>query len=138
MDGAIHRVGGDDIMKELDVIRTQKGGCPTGFAVATSAGNLNAKWVFHAVGPIYSKKARDSELLSSAYRSCMKLAKEKGCSSIAFPSLSTGIYGYPIELAAPIAIRTVSHGLKNSTLAKATFVLFDTRTFNAFCEALNL
>lgn len=136
VDGAIHRAGGSGIMKELDVIRSREGGCPTGSAVATTAGRLKAKWVFHAVGPVYSDKPEDAELLASAYGTCMKLANEKECASIAFPSISTGVYGYPLDKAAPIAIGAVSKALKDSTVKRATFILFDAHTFEAYEKAL--
>ena len=138
VDGAIHRAGGRSIMEELDAIRAKEGGCPTGSAVATGAGSLKAKWVFHAVGPVYSGKPRDAELLSSAYGACMSLAREKGCASIAFPSISTGVYGYPVGEAAPHAIRTVSEALKDSPVRLVVFVLFDVGTFDAFAEALEI
>ncbi|MHC4606445.1 MAG: O-acetyl-ADP-ribose deacetylase [Planctomycetota bacterium] len=136
VDGAIHRAGGPSIMKELDGIRAKEGGCPTGSAVATAAGNLPAKWVFHAVGPVYSGKPEDAKLLASAYGTCMRLAKEKGCASIAFPSISTGVYGYPPGEAAPVAIRAVEEALKDSPVKRATFVLFDEKTLAAYAEAL--
>ena len=136
VDGAIHRAGGPSIMAELDGIRAQNGGCPTGSAVATGAGNLDAKWVFHAVGPVYSDGPRDALLLSSAYATCMGLAKEKECTSIAFPSISTGVYGYPLEKAAPVAIETIRQALEGSPVKTVRFVLFDDDTFDAFQKAL--
>ncbi|TMD51288.1 MAG: RNase III inhibitor, partial [Chloroflexi bacterium] len=95
VDGAIHRAGGPGIMEECRKI----GGCPTGSAVATTAGRLPAKYVFHAVGPMYSGSPDDERLLASAYQTCLDLAEKHQVKSIAFPSLSTGIYGYPLELA---------------------------------------
>ena len=130
VDGAIHRAGGPQIMMELRAYK----GCPTGSAVATGAGRLKAKWVFHAVGPVYRESRRDAELLAGAYRACMKLAAEKGARTIAFPSISTGVYGYPVDEAAPIAIRTVGEHLES--VDRATFVLFDERTHGAFQRAL--
>src|SRR5438270_13270078 len=103
VDGAIHRAGGPSIMTECDKI----GGCPTGSAVATTAGRLKARYVYHAVGPIYSGRSEDAQLLASAYQSCLNLAEQHRVKSIAFPSLSTGVYGYPLEEAAPIALRTI-------------------------------
>lgn len=133
VDGAIHRAGGPGIMQECRKI----GGCPTGSAVATSAGRLPAKYVFHAVGPIYSGSAEDERLLASAYQSCLKLAEQFQVKSIAFPSLSTGVYGYPLHLAAPIALRTVIEHLKGQTgLQEAQFVLFGPDSFHAFEKAL--
>src|SRR5512141_1066692 len=103
VDGAIHRAGGPAIMRELDAIRARTGGCPTGSAVATGAGNLPAKYVFHAVGPIYRDgKHGEPELLASCYRTCLALAEERNVASISFPSISTGVYGYPLREAAPI------------------------------------
>ncbi len=103
VDGAIHRAGGPSIMAECRKI----GRCPTGQAVITVAGKLKTKWVIHAVGPIYASLPTDKTELASAYRESMMRAKEAGARSIAFPSLSTGAYGYPIKEAAPIAMRTV-------------------------------
>src|SRR5579864_2536649 len=105
VDGAIHRAGGPSIMRELDQIRAKAGGCPTGSAVVTAAGQLPARFVFHAVGPVYRDgKHGEPDLLASCYRTCLKLAEERGIATIAFPSISTGIYGYPIRDAAPIAL----------------------------------
>src|SRR5213078_3677122 len=98
VDGAIHRVGGPSIMEELRVIRSRMGHCATGSAVVTAAGALPAKWVFHAVGPIYrGGDAGEPELLASCYRTCLNMAFEYQASSISFPSISTGAYGYPID-----------------------------------------
>jgi O-acetyl-ADP-ribose deacetylase (regulator of RNase III) len=133
VDGAIHRAGGSSIMEECRKI----GGCPTGSAVATKAGRLPAKYVFHAVGPIYSGREEDARLLASAYKSCLDLAEQYQVKSIAFPSLSTGIYGYPLELAAPIALRTViEHIQKPTSLQQVMFVLFGDQSFKAFEKAL--
>jgi O-acetyl-ADP-ribose deacetylase (regulator of RNase III) len=139
VDGAIHRAGGPSIMRELDAIRTRLGGCPTGGAVATTAGSLMASFVFHAVGPVYQGgSAGEAELLASAYRSCMRLARERQVKRIAFPSISTGIYGYPLHEAAPIALRTVAEelGAAESAVLEATFVLFDATTLHAYAQAL--
>src|SRR5437588_4572299 len=111
VDGAIHRAGGPTIMAECRKI----GGCPTGSAVATTAGRLKAKYVFHAVGPIYHGRDEDARLLASAYQSCLNLAEQYKVKSIAFPSLSTGVYGYPLDEAAPIALRTVIEHIKKPT-----------------------
>jgi O-acetyl-ADP-ribose deacetylase (regulator of RNase III) len=133
VDGAIHRAGGPSIMAECRKI----GGCPTGSAVATTAGNLPAKYVFHAVGPIYSGSSEDERLLRSAYQSCLNLAEQYKIESIAFPSLSTGVYGYPLELAAPIALRTIiEHINKPTSLKQVTVVLFGDRAYQAFEKAL--
>ena len=135
VDGAIHRAGGPRIMEECRRI----GGCPTGSAVATTAGNLRAKHVFHAVGPVYSGRPEDARLLASAYASCLRLAGQYAISSIAFPSLSTGVYGYPLDEAAPIALRTVIEHIQHPTnLKQVTFVLFGQDAYDAFTRALEL
>ena len=109
VDGAIHRAGGSAIMRELDEIRIRIGGCDTGSAVATGAGRLPAKYVIHAVGPRY-RDGRHGEpaQLVSCYTTALRLAAERDVHSISFPSISTGIYGYPIQEAAPLALRTVA------------------------------
>ena len=133
VDGAIHRAGGPGIMAEC----RQIGGCPTGSAVATTAGNLPAKYVFHAVGPVYDGTAEDARLLASAYASCLRLAEQKQIASIAFPSLSTGVYGYPLHEAAPIALKTVIDHIKQPTSLKTViFVLYGDRAYGAFEKAL--
>jgi O-acetyl-ADP-ribose deacetylase (regulator of RNase III) len=132
VDGAIHRAGGPSLMKELDVIRQRNGGCPTGSAVATHAGRLAATWVFHAVGPIYQSAHNSGPLLASAYEACMRLGTEKQITSIAFPSLSTGVYGYPLDEAAPIALETIRSCLPSCSISLVTFVLFDRRSFKAY------
>ena len=133
VDGAIHRAGGPTIMAECRKI----GGCPTGSAVATSAGRLPAKYVFHSVGPIYDGTDEDERLLRSAYQTCLDLAEQYQVRSIAFPSLSTGIYGYPLELAAPIALRTiVEHIKKPTSLEQVVIVLFGEASYKAHEQAL--
>ncbi len=133
VDGAIHRAGGPSIMEECRKI----GRCPTGSAVATGAGRLKATYVFHAVGPIYNGTAEDARLLASAYQACLNLAEQKQIESIAFPSLSTGAYGYPLDEAAPIALKTViDHIQQPTSLKQITFVLFGDRAYNAFEKAL--
>lgn len=108
VDGAIHRAGGNQIMRELDEIRGRIGRCETGSAVVTGAGRLPAKYVIHAVGPRYRDgKHGEPEQLESCYRTALQLAAERDVHTISFPSISTGIYGYPIEEAAGIALRTV-------------------------------
>ena len=107
VDGAIHRAGGSQIMRELDEIRARIGRCETGSAVVTGPGNLPAKYVIHAVGPRYRDgKQGEPEQLESCYRTALQLAAERDVHTISFPSISTGIYGYPIEEAAAIAVRT--------------------------------
>jgi O-acetyl-ADP-ribose deacetylase (regulator of RNase III) len=139
VDGAIHRAGGPAIMKELDQIRAAIGHCPPGSAVSTSAGRLPARWVFHAVRPIYrAGHSEQSGVLASCYRTCLRLADERGVQSITFPSISTGVYGYPVDEAAPIAIGAVADYLSAGagSVKEATFVLFDERTFTAYEQAL--
>jgi O-acetyl-ADP-ribose deacetylase (regulator of RNase III) len=134
VDGAIHRAGGPSIMSEL---KTKYKGCPTGSAVITSGGNLKAKFVIHAVGPRYSGSPKDAELLSGAYRKSLELCTQNKISSIAFPSISTGVYGYPVEEASRIALKTVMDYLKDHPEIKLVrFVLFDSNTCRVYEEAL--
>jgi O-acetyl-ADP-ribose deacetylase (regulator of RNase III) len=134
VDGAIHRAGGPSLMAEL---RAKYKGCPTGSAVITSAGNLKAKYVIHAVGPRYSGSSKDPEFLSNAYRKSLELCTQNKISSVAFPSISTGIYGYPVEEASRIALKTVIDYLKNHPEIKLVqFVLFDSNTNRVYEEAL--
>jgi len=134
VDGAIHRAGGPEIMEECRII----GGCPTGSAVITGAGELRARYVIHAVGPIYKDgKHREEEFLSGAYRKSLELAREKGLKTIAFPSISTGAYGYPIEKAATVALKAAMDFLRNQADIKLVrFVLFSDRDFNVYKETL--
>ncbi len=114
VDGAIHRAGGPEVMRELREVADRIGGhCETGQAVVTGAGRLPAKYVFHAVGPRYRDgKHGEAELLKSCYETCLRLAEERDVKTISFPSISTGIYGYPIEEAAAIALQTVIDWLR--------------------------
>jgi O-acetyl-ADP-ribose deacetylase len=139
VDGAIHRAGGPAIMRELDAIRAHSGGCPTGSAVVTSAGNLPAKYVFHAVGPVYRDgRHGEAELLASCYRTSLELAEENGVETISFPAISTGIYGYPLAQAAKIALREVVAHLERADIKvrRAIFVLFGKNACEAFVKAL--
>jgi O-acetyl-ADP-ribose deacetylase (regulator of RNase III) len=133
VDGAIHRVGGPQILAECRRLRatTLPDGLPTGQAVATTAGDLPARWVIHTVGPVFSGSARDAELLASAHRSSLALARDLGARSVALPAISTGIYGYPVELAAPIALAEADAVAD----LEVTFVLFDRGTLAAFRAA---
>ncbi|MEM1994087.1 MAG: O-acetyl-ADP-ribose deacetylase [Nitrososphaerales archaeon] len=128
VDGAIHRKGGPSILEECKKIRATQypKGLPTGKAVITNAGRLKAKYVIHTVGPIWSGGDRGkAELLAEAYRSCLELASSKGIKSIAFPSISTGAYGYPISKASRVALETVKDFLiKEHTINEVVFVLF--------------
>ena len=140
VDGAIHRAGGPSIMRELDQIRAQSGGCPTGSAVATGAGNLPARFVFHAVGPVYRDgRHHEAELLASCHRTCLALAEERDLRVVTFPAISTGVYGYPVELAAPIALATARAHLERSDthVREILFVLYDRATCDAFARALS-
>jgi O-acetyl-ADP-ribose deacetylase (regulator of RNase III) len=135
VDGAIHGAGGPSLMSEL---RAKYKGCPTGSAIITRGGNLKAKYVIHAVGPRYSGSHKDPELLSGAYRKSLELCTQNNIASIAFPSISTGIYGYPVEEASRIALKTVMDYLKDHPEIKLVrFVLFDSKTFNVYKETLN-
>lgn len=134
VDGAIHRKGGPSIAEEARKI----GRCPTGKAVVTGAGNLKARYVIHAVGPIYRDgKSGEAELLASAYREALKRAEELKLNSIAFPSLSTGAYGYPLEEAAPIALRTILSFLQDHEYPRLVrMVLWGEAAFSAYRKAL--
>ncbi len=134
VDGAINRAGGPKIQEEARKI----GHCPTGQAVITTGGNLKAKFVIHAVGPIYRDGHHgEPELLASAYRECLKVASARGIKSLAFPSLSTGVYGYPVPDAARVALKTVKEYLKeHPEIELVRFVLFGHPTFTAFTAAL--
>ncbi len=136
VDGAIHRAAGPTLMEETRV--KCPNGCPTGSAVATSAGRLAAKFVFHAVGPIWrGGVAGEADLLVSAYRRCLELAVEHACRSIAFPALSTGAYGYPMDLAAERSLSAVREFLLVQQQPEVVrFVLFDGGSFGAFARTL--
>ncbi|GAB4545932.1 MAG: O-acetyl-ADP-ribose deacetylase [Thermodesulfovibrionia bacterium] len=134
VDGAIHRAGGPRILEECIKI----GGCETGEAVITTGGNLKARYVIHTVGPIYRDGEHDEpELLERCYRNSLKLASSKGIRSIAFPSISTGAYGYPMEEAAEIALRTVIDYLKeHDDIELIRFVLFGKKAYEVYEEKL--
>jgi O-acetyl-ADP-ribose deacetylase len=139
VDGAIHRAGGAAIMRELDAIRAAQGGCPTGSAVATGAGNLPAKYVFHAVGPVYRDgRHGEPELLAACYRTCMTLADERAVRTISFPAISTGVYGYPQKEAAEIALREVRRHLErpDTTVEQVIFVLFGQAAYDVYRDML--
>ncbi len=139
VDGAIHRAGGPAIMRELDLIRRDAGGCVTGSAVSTTAGSLPARWVFHAVGPVYSGgRRREAELLASCYRTCLEMAEERRAGVISFPSISTGAYRYPMTEAARVAVDVVVSHLEREETAvrEVIFVLFDRAAYDAYAEAL--
>jgi O-acetyl-ADP-ribose deacetylase len=135
VDGAIHRAGGPEIMRELDEIRASIGRCDTGNAVVTQAGRLPAKYVFHAVGPVYRDGQHgEPALLEACYFNCLRLAVEHDVKTISFPSISTGVYGYPIEEAAEIAVRTVATWLREHTdpVRAAKLVQFSERDHDVY------
>lgn len=136
VDGAIHRKGGPAILDECRKLRASRfgGGLPTGYAVATTAGELPAGAVIHTVGPVYSKSEDRSELLASCYRESLRVADELGARTVAFPAVSAGIYGWPMDDAARIAVRTVLG--TPSQVREARFVLFTQDAYAAFERAL--
>ena len=140
VDGAIHRAGGPAILAECKQIVTRQGRLPTGQAVITTAGNIKAKNVIHTVGPIWhGGKSGEAELLASAYRESLKLAAANLLTSISFPSISTGAYGYPVAEAAKIALKTVASFLQenDTSLKEVVFILFDLRTLEVYSSALS-
>ena len=133
VDGAIHRAGGPEIMAECRRI----GGCPTGEARITTAGRLKAKKVIHAVGPVYRGGERDAELLAGAYRSSLELAGEHGLKSVAFPSISTGAYGYPMREAARVALKTATDYMReHPEIEEVRFVLFGRQAYETYEQVL--
>ncbi|XUW99400.1 MAG: O-acetyl-ADP-ribose deacetylase [Dehalogenimonas sp.] len=139
VDGAIHRAGGPDIHVACHEIIQKQGPLPPGKAVVTTGGNLPAKCVIHTVGPIwYGGKNHEAETLASAYNESLKLAAANNLESIAFPSLSTGAYHYPVDQAAKIALKTVADYLKSNktSLKEVRFVLYDTKTCDVYARAL--
>ncbi|MER6570614.1 O-acetyl-ADP-ribose deacetylase [Streptomyces sp. NPDC001093] len=133
VDGAIHRRGGPAILQECRALRASRygKGLPTGQAVATTAGELDARWVIHTVGPVYSQSEDRSGLLASCYRESLKVADELGARTVAFPAVSTGVYRWPMEDAARIAVNTVRN-TPTSSVEEVCFVLFDERAYDAF------
>lgn len=138
VDGAIHRSGGPSLMEETQ--RRYPLGCPTGDAVATTAGKLPAKWVFHAVGPVWRGGHRgEPELLRSAYCRCLELARQHDCHTVAFPALSTGAYRYPFDLAAEHSLTAIRQFFLDSPDEPALHVrvvLFDAGAYAAFARVL--
>jgi O-acetyl-ADP-ribose deacetylase len=136
VDGAIHRKGGPAILDECRQLRAEQygGGLPTGQAAATTAGNLKARWVIHTVGPVYAKSQDRSDLLASCHTESLRVADELGAVTIAFPAISTGVYGYPVDEAAPVAIGAVTNA--DTNVSEVRFVLFDELTHSAFERAL--
>jgi O-acetyl-ADP-ribose deacetylase len=134
VDGAIHRAGGPSILEECRriIAKLPANELPTGQAVATGAGNLRARWVIHTVGPVYGA-TRAEELLRSCHLESLRVAEELGAMSVAFPAISTGIYGYPVEEAAPVALQAISEA--NTNVEDVRLVLFDTPSLETFQQA---
>ncbi len=137
VDGAIHRRGGPAILEECRRLRSEHlpDGLPTGHAVATNAGRLPARWVIHTVGPVYAKGDDRSHLLASCHTESLRVADELGATTVAFPAISCGIYGYPLHLAAPVALAAVRSA--DTDVAEVRFVLYDDTALAAFEEALH-
>lgn len=135
VDGAIHRRGGPDILAECRQLRSTSlpDGLPTGQAVATTAGKLPAQHVIHTVGPVYAKSEDRSDLLASAYRESLRVADELGARSVAFPAISAGVYGWPMDDAARIAVETVES--TRTAVEEVRFVLFGDDAYEAFTRA---
>jgi len=132
VDGAIHRAGGPEIVAEC----RQLGGCDTGDAKATTAGRLPARYVIHTVGPVWREgEAGEAELLASCHRRALEVAAELGCTSVAFPAISTGVYGYPVELAAPVAVAAAREA-QRPPVELVRFVLFSQGYLDAFSRAV--
>ena len=138
VDGAIHRAGGPAILEECRKIVARQGRCETGHAVITTGGNLPAKFVIHTVGPVWhGGNSNEVKLLESAYLNSLKLALENGLETIAFPNISTGIYGFPKEKAAEIAVKTVTQFLLgNDQIRQAYFVCFDQENYQLYNQLL--
>ncbi|HHY69100.1 MAG TPA: O-acetyl-ADP-ribose deacetylase [Firmicutes bacterium] len=137
VDGAIHRAAGPELLEECRKI----GGCETGKAVITKGYNLPAEYVIHTVGPVWRGGSHgEAELLASCYKESLKVAVERGIRTIAFPSISTGAYGYPVELAAPIAVNTVAEfvdSASSSSIEEVRFVCFDEKTYEIYRRELD-
>lgn len=134
VDGAIHRAAGPDLLEACRKLN----GCATGDAKATPGFRLPAKWVFHAVGPVWSGGSRnEDQLLAGCYQRCLELAREHGVRSIAFPAISTGVYSFPPERAARIAVRTVRNNVSESGVEQVQFVCFDPETMRIYQHLLS-
>ncbi len=140
VDGAIHRAGGPEILEACRKIVARQGSCPTGEAVITTAGKLPAKFVIHTVGPVWhGGQNGEPELLANCYRNALQLAVENGCKTVAFPNISTGVYGYPKEQAATVAVETVRAFLEKTTaIEQVVFVCFDAENFSLVQKQLQL
>lgn len=138
VDGAIHRKGGKAILEACMVIRNNQGGCKTGAAVITPAGNLPAKYVIHTVGPVWNGESEKKNiLLANCYHNSLTLAVENGIKVIAFPNISTGIYHFPKDKAAEIAIASVNNFAEKEKIEKVIFVCFDDENYQLYEEKLN-
>ena len=138
VDGAIHRAGGPAILEACKEIRARQGKCSPGEAVITTAGNLPAKYVIHTVGPIWQGgEADEPQILASCYHNSLQLALTYNCKTIAFPNISTGVYGYPKDKAAVIAVNTVTAFLKENIMPEQViFVVFDAENYNLYDQLL--
>lgn len=138
VDGAIHRAGGPVIKEECKKIVAEHGRLPAGQAVITTGGNLKARYVIHTVGPVWRGGAKNEpETLTSAYRESLNVAAKNGLKTVSFPSISTGVYGYPIDKAAKVALEKVAEFLsQEANLEEVVFVLFDSRTFEAYSRVM--
>jgi len=138
VDGAIHRAGGPAILEECKLIRSKQGGCATGEAVITTAGNMPSKFVIHTVGPVWNGGAKNEEiLLANCYTNSLLLAEKHQLSSISFPNISTGIYHFPKPLAAEIAVKTVQEfSVKASFIKEVVFVCFDEENYRLYQQLL--
>lgn len=138
VDGAIHKAGGKQILEECIAIRNKQGGCNTGEAVITTGGLLKAKFVIHTVGPIWhGGNNEEDKLLSNCYINCLKLAEENHIRIIAFPNISTGVYGFPKERAADIAVKTVKNYLdENESIEKVIFVCFNEENYELYSRLI--
>ncbi|MEV7124721.1 O-acetyl-ADP-ribose deacetylase [Streptomyces sp. NPDC093260] len=136
VDGAIHRRGGPAVLEECRALRASRygKGLPTGQAVATTAGELDARWVIHTVGPVWSASEDRSVLLASCYRESLRVADELGARTVAFPAISTGAYRWPVDDAARIAVETVRK--TPTAVEEVGFVLFDDRAYDVFARRL--
>jgi O-acetyl-ADP-ribose deacetylase (regulator of RNase III) len=136
VDGAIHRQGGPEILQECQRIRVERfpDGLPTGQAVATTGGRLPARWVIHTVGPVFARSEDRSDLLASCHTEALRVADELEAETVAFPAISTGVYGYPLDEAAPVAVRAVRQA--DTRVREVRFVLFDDGALRAFQRAL--
>ncbi|MGV3509113.1 MAG: O-acetyl-ADP-ribose deacetylase [Sphingobacteriaceae bacterium] len=139
VDGAIHRAGGPKILEECKEIVAREGNCKTGDAVITNGGNLPAKYVIHTVGPVWQGgNKEEAEKLSNCYRNSLELAVKHGVSSVAFPNISTGVFGFPKEEAAKIAVETVNSFLaEDQHIEKVLFICFDDENFKLYNDLLS-